>query len=75
MSLETLEGERFILRYTMFLVSYFSHKRPEDIRKLVVWRVNLHLSLSVLVTIFAQPPDGTEHWWNLREWVAKGLLY
>lgn len=70
-----IEGERSIPRYTMFLVSYFSHKRPENIRKEVVWRANLHFSWSVPVDIFAQPPDGTEHWWNLKEWVAKGLLY
>lgn len=70
-----IEGERFVPRYTMFMVSYFSQKRPEDIRKQVVYRANLHFSWSVPVDIFAQPPDGTEHWWNLREWVAKGLLY
>lgn len=70
-----IEGERFVPRYTMFLVSYFSQQRPEDTRKQVVRRANLHFSCEVPVDIFAQPPDGTEHWWNLREWVAKGLLY
>ncbi len=69
-----IEGEAFVPRYTMFMVSYFSHHKPEDVRDDVKWFGNRGY-IEVPVDIFSEPPDGTDHWWDLKRWVADGLLY
>jgi len=69
-----IEGEAFVPRYTMFMVSYFSHHKPEDVRDDMKWFGNIGY-MEVQVDIFSEPPDGTDHWWDLKRWLADGLLY
>jgi hypothetical protein len=69
-----IEDDAFVPRYTLFLVSHFSD-RPDEARRarraFNAEYVNIEEALPAIIL----PPYTCQHWWDLRQWVAKGQLF
>jgi hypothetical protein len=69
-----IEDDAFVPRYTLFLVSHFS-KRPDEADRAIsdfnAEYVNIEEALPAIIL----PPYTCQHWWDLRQWVAKGQLF
>jgi hypothetical protein len=68
-----IEDDAFVPRYTLFIISYFS-KSPKKAYDAVI-TFNVDYVEPGVAWPFIPPPDGCEHWWNLRHWVSAGKLF
>ncbi len=68
-----LQGSCFEPAYNAFIVTYFS-QNPSHTRE-VVRAFNTFFRDPRALSMFWEPPDGREAWWDLRQWVTAGQLH
>jgi hypothetical protein len=68
-----IEDDAFVPRYTLILVSHFSDRPSEADRAISDFNAE-YMDIEALMAIIL-PPSTCQHWWDLRQWVAKGQLF
>jgi hypothetical protein len=67
------ENGKFIPRYTLYLITYFSEDPKSAYDSLIGYNVP-YVEPGTIVA-FILPQKGSEHWWDLSRWVSAGQLY
>lgn len=67
------ENGKFIPRYTLYMVTYFSENPKSAYDSLI--NCNIPYIEPGTTTAFILPQKGSEHWWDLSQWVSKNQLY
>ena len=69
-----IEQGRFVPRFSMFLMTYFSETPEAAYRELVAF-ASRSSGAEGYAGDFRLPPAGNDSWWNLRPWVEAGSLF